>query len=63
MKVGQKVYYYTSRKAYVTSIGREKEYIKQFTGTVIRFNDLICEILPDGKTKTISIQRDKVTEV
>lgn len=63
MKVGSKVSYYTSRTAWVPSMGREKEYVKQFTGTVVRFNDPICEILPDGKTKTIVMVRDKVTEI
>lgn len=63
MKIGSKVSYYTRRTAWVVSMGREKEYVKQCSGTIIRFNDLICEILPDGKTKTIVIDRNKVTEI
>jgi len=60
MKVGQKVSFYTERVVKV--YGGERIYTKQFCGTLVRFDDLICEVVPDGKSKTIVLPRTQVRE-
>lgn len=62
MKQGQKVSFYTTRTAFNARAGREKEYTKQYTGTVISFDDYQVYVLPDGKTKAILLPRNQVTE-
>lgn len=60
MKVGQKVFFYTERV--VKSASGEKVYTKQFCGTLVRFDDLICEVVPDGKSKAVVLPRTQVRE-
>lgn len=60
MKTGDKVSFYTTRTAFCVSAGREKEYIKHLTGTLIRFDDYQAEIVPDGKQKTIIVPIERV---
>lgn len=60
MKVGQKVFFYTERV--VKSTSGAKVYPKQFCGTLVRFNDLICEVVPDGRSRAIVLPRTQVRE-
>ena len=60
MKVGQKVSFYT--ECVVKSVSGAKVYMKQFCGTLVRFDDLICEVVPDGKSKAIVLPRTQVSE-
>ncbi len=56
MKQGDKVIFYTE------SVVKGKTYTRQYSGVLIRFDNLICEVVPDGKTKTIVLPRTQVRE-
>lgn len=53
MKVGDKVDFYV-----LAARGKAK----QMTGTLIAFNDVVCEIIPNGKTKAVSVPRNQVMD-
>lgn len=63
MKQGAKVSFYTTRTAFNARAGREKEYTKQYTGTVISFDEYQAYVLPDGKTKAILLPINQVREI
>lgn len=58
MKQGDRVSFYLE-KTYTTDKNK-KPYGKQYSGTVIRFNELVVEILPDGKRKAVQVPKQQV---
>ena len=53
MKVGQKVSFYIKQ-------GRTE---KRLFGTVVAFNDLVATVLPDGKKKAVTVDKNDILEV
>lgn len=53
MKVGQRVSFYIKQ-------GRIERVL---FGTVVAFNDLVAEILPDNKKKAVTVNKNDVLEV
>ena len=61
MKAGIKVEFYTEHKRWTQDKGGiYRDSIRWHKGILIQFDELICKVLPDGKTKAIVVPTNQV---